>query len=465
VDPYRSDRLSEAIRKALSDLVARELKDPRVAFVSLGAVALNRDHSVARVFVSCLGDTEESASALSGLRRASGFLQRRLGRTLRLRQVPELRFVPDESAERGVGVEQALRELEARGEFASENERRRALDLSDFQPPADLLDALVRSERTWILPHWNPDPDAVGAALALAEALRGFAQDVTVFSYPDPPLTLGDLPGSETLTAATEAPRLLAERPPDLVVLVDAHRRERCGMLEETLDRIDNVWCIDHHLVRGRRVPLPGWVEPRACSACTLVYCVIAQLAERSGEDSEFLTESIATNIYAGLLNDTGGFRFSNTLPLSFELARRLAQRGVDTAAVARRTLHRFRPEGIALLQRVLAGFTYHAGGRVLTARVSREMLAETGATLADTETFVNLATGVEGVRYVAFFKELDAGVWRVSLRVRGEGDIASVAARHGGGGHRQAAGCTLEGNIDDLTALLVAELSALDES
>ena len=97
------------------------------------------------------------------------------------------------------------------------------------------------------------------------------------------------------------------------------------------------------------------------------------------GDDPFDLTVDMATNLYAGLINDTGGFRFSNTVPFTFEFARRLSEMGVDTAKVASTTLHRYRREGVAMLQRVLATFEYHAGGRVLTLNATEEMLAETG--------------------------------------------------------------------------------------
>jgi phosphoesterase RecJ-like protein len=169
----------------------------------------------------------------------------------------------------------------------------------------------------------------------------------------------------------------------------------------------------------------------------------------------------MATCLYAGLVNDTGGFRFPNTMPLTFELAQRLAAWGVDTAAVSRMTLHRFRPAGVALLQKVLTTFQYFADGKILILRVDAAMLAETGAVLADTEGFVNVATAVEGVAFVGFMKELEQGTWRVSLRAPGGGSVQEVASRFGGGGHRQAAGCTLTGSAEEISATLVTELTA----
>ena len=464
MDPYKTSKLNHSVRKILSQLLETAVKDPRVGFVTVGGVELNRDHSVARVYVSVLGDEQEREQSLIGLRKARGFLQGRLARALRLRQTPELRFVYDDSLQRSEGVESVLHDLEQQGEFETEAERRGKLQLADLRPPAELLRVLCSARRVWVVPHWNPDPDAMGAALAMGEGLAGIGKEVTVWAYADPPIGFVDLPGFAAVSMASDAPEAYATRPPDLVLLVDCHRTDRCGHLAETLDRTAAIWCIDHHLVSGRKTPLPGWVDERSCSACTLVHQVINELAAGAGGRCEPFapTVTMATNIYAGLVNDTGGFRFSNTMPLTFELAGELAAQGVDTAAVARQTLHRYRPSGIALLERVLGSFVYHAGGRIVTALITQDMLAETGAQLADSEGFVNLATAVDGVEYVAFLKELEPEVWRVSLRVRGDGDVQTIAASYGGGGHRQAAGCTIEGDGEAVLLRLVAELAAV---
>jgi phosphoesterase RecJ-like protein len=239
---------------------------------------------------------------------------------------------------------------------------------------------------------------------------------------------------------------------------------DRCGPLEDLLARFETRVCIDHHLVSNRKAPDPGWVEWRACSTCTLVHQVIQVLAagdEATGDAPFAMSLDMATNLFAGLLNDTGGFRFNNTMPLTFDLAGRLSALGVDTGQVAHMTLHRYRPVGLALLEMVLSTFSYYAEGQILVARATQEMLAKTGGLLSDTEGFVNIATAVDGVRYVAFLKELEVGTWRVSLRARGQGDVQTIAARYGGGGHKQAAGCTIEGESAEVVDMLVADLTA----
>jgi len=462
MDPYRRNRLNQAIRVALSELLQVAVKDPRVGFVTINKVELNRDLSVAQVAFSVMGDEEERSTSLAGLKKARGFLQSRLARGLKLRQVPELRFEYDDTVERGIEMDEMLDDLAARGEFLTDAERRRRLILADLAPPPDLMAGLRAARNLWVVPHHNPDPDAIGAALALVEALRASGRDARVVGYADPAPGLPDLPGYAEVTVSDDAAELMAEDEPDALVLVDCHRIDRCGPLEDILAGFTVRWCVDHHLVSGRQAPEPGWVEAQACSTCTLVHRIIENLGAGEGDDPSFeLTVDMATNLYAGLLNDTGGFRFDNTGPLAFEFAGKLATLGVDTAKVAALTLHRHRREGLALLQQVLGTFTYHARGRVAVGYASSAMFAATDAVPSDTEGFVNMAMAVEGVRMAAFLKELEPGVWRTSLRACEGGDVQSVAARHGGGGHLQAAGCTLEGDITELSEQLAIELAA----
>ena len=455
MDPYKKNRLAAAIQRTLSDLISAKVKDPRVGLVSISQVELNRDNSQARVFVTVTGDEEDRDKSMTGLIKAAGFLQSQVGRVLKMRTVPQLYFEHDDSMDRGFGVEEVLRGLEQQGEFIDAKEKRRRLRLEDFEPDRDLVEPLRAAETVWLAGHWNPDPDCIGAALALAEVLRGMDKDVVVFRYPEPPRGLTKLPGWKDTEPMESAPELLAEEAPDLAVLVDCHRTDRTGPLQDTLDRLENVVCIDHHLVTGRRAPAPGWVDDRAESTCSLAYRLIQVLTD---DDPEAIDVDVATNLFAGLSGDTGGFRYDNVGPSTFRLAAELADRGVDTAAVQQMLLHQRRREGMDLMQRALASIRYSGGGRIAVMTITREMLKESGAVMSETEGLVNMMTAVEGVTYAALLKELEPGTWRVSLRTNG-GDVQAVAAAFGGGGHKAAAGCTLEGDHDDVAAAMTEAL------
>ncbi|MBC8424417.1 30S ribosome-binding factor RbfA [bacterium] len=463
MDPYKLERQGSAIRKVLADLIATEVKDPRVGFVSVGRVALNRDQTVAEVLVSVIGDDGERRSSLAGLKKARGFLQGRLSDILRLRHTPDLRFVYDDSLDWGLSVEGILEDLSEQGEFEDEATRNRKRDLASLEPPPDLMRAIGAGRRFWLVPHWNPDPDSMGSALALAEALRAAGKEVSVFTYPDPPHGFASLPGYDEAVPAEQAPALLSEAPPDVLIMCDCHHVTRAGDdLGALLTAVDEVWCIDHHMVSDGPAPLPGWIEPLASSASLLILRVVEALAagQVPGADPFAMTPDMATNIYAGVYADTGGFRFPNVLPMTFEAARQLAAAGVDTAEVAERMLHQRSQNATELLKHVMATFAFHDGGRILSLRADGDMMSATGTSMSDTEGLIGLASGTAGVRFVVFLKEREDGRWRISLRAREGGDVQRVAARYGGGGHVLAAGCTIDGDHREIIEELVAALS-----
>jgi len=173
--------------------------------LTLNGVKLNRDHSVAEVYYSVMGDEEDRKKSFQGLKKAKGFMQSKLVRTLGLRQAPDLRFFYDESVERGIEMDDLLADLEKQGEFLTEAEKLRRMTLDDLQPPVEIIRGLREARSLWIVPHFNPDPDAIGSALALAETLRLMGREVRVLGYPDPPLVLQDMPGFDQVTPAEEA--------------------------------------------------------------------------------------------------------------------------------------------------------------------------------------------------------------------------------------------------------------------
>lgn len=107
----RIRRVDEAVRAVLSDAITQELKDPRVGFVTVTAVRTSSDLRHARVYVSILGDEEARAAGLEGLRSATGFLQRKVGAAVRMKYTPEITFAYDDSIDRGLRINELLRDL------------------------------------------------------------------------------------------------------------------------------------------------------------------------------------------------------------------------------------------------------------------------------------------------------------------------------------------------------------------
>jgi phosphoesterase RecJ-like protein len=285
--------------------------------------------------------------------------------------------------------------------------------------------------------------------LALGLALRRAGKDVAMIRHADGPASFDQLPGfGETILPGQ------LDGPAEALILFDCHTLARIGGIASHLRGTETVVVIDHHPHDGEGGDGQlEWFVPQAAASACLVYCLLRTMP------GLLLSSDVAACLYAGLLADTGGFRFSNTTPEALHIGADLVRHGADAAALADLVLHRRSPATLNLLARVLDTLQFRMGGRVATLRLDQEMLRRTGARAGDTEGFVNFGTSAEGVRLVAMFKEETPTRWRVSLRANGGHDVRGIAARFGGGGHSKAAGFTMDGRLEVVEARVLEEL------
>lgn len=108
---YRQERMNDAIRDIISELIFRRIKDPRIGFVTITSVSLASDYMTAKVYYSVMGSEEEKAATLAGLESAKSFMRRTIGKVLKLRHAPDLRFIYDDSIDRAMAIEEALKKI------------------------------------------------------------------------------------------------------------------------------------------------------------------------------------------------------------------------------------------------------------------------------------------------------------------------------------------------------------------
>ncbi|CCH89757.1 Phosphoesterase [Modestobacter italicus] len=300
--------------------------------------------------------------------------------------------------------------------------------------------------------HVQPDADALGSTLALAEGLRRRGARV-VTTFPEPfvlPDSLGWLPGADELVPPARVPAEV-----DVFVSLDAASPGRLGGLAALLDTAGRSVVVDHHASN------PGFGEVRLvdpAAAATVV--LVAALLE--GLDVA-LDERLATCLYAGLTADTGSFRFGNTSPGTHELAARLLRTGIDHAAISRRLFDTAPFGWLGLLSAVTgrAALEPEVGaGLVWTWSTAAEARAH-GLAPDQLEALVDVVRATAEADVACVVKGQDDGSWVVSLRSRGATDLTRVAMALGGGGHRAAAGYSspldLEGTLEQLRAQLRA--------
>jgi phosphoesterase RecJ-like protein len=299
--------------------------------------------------------------------------------------------------------------------------------------------------------HVQPDADALGSTLALAEGLRRRGARVLA-TFPDPftlPPSLGWLPGTEGLVPSSSVPSS-----PDLFVSLDAASPARLGELAPLLQSAATSVVVDHHASN------PGFgdvclVDPAAPATVTLVAGLLDELGVA-------LDERLATLLYAGLAADTGSFRFGSTRPDTHELAARLLATGIDHSAISRRLFDTAPFAWLGLISVVTgrAVLETEVGAGLVWTWSSTAEAAEHGLPGEQLEALVDVVRSAQEADVACVLKGQDDGTWSVSLRSRGATDVARVAMALGGGGHRLAAGYSSYLDRDKTIEVLRRELA-----
>lgn len=293
--------------------------------------------------------------------------------------------------------------------------------------------------------HVRPDGDTLGAALALARVLRGLGKDVLVICQDAVPENYLFLPDSETLV--TQTPR----RDFDVGALVDSDAPKRVGSAADAVTSARVSARIDHHLSIENFGQIQI-VETSVSSTCEL----IAELFEAN--DISIDTD-IATLLLAGIIFDTGGFRFPNTSARTLELASLLAKIGANTSCIAR-SIFESRPLRAAkLFGRALSSMQCSDDGLLVWGQLSYADFQELSATDADTEGIVNSVAAVKGPKVALLFREVEPAIVRVNMRSRDGFDVNRIAQVFDGGGHKAASGCTVESSLEEAKRRVIEEV------
>jgi phosphoesterase RecJ-like protein len=313
----------------------------------------------------------------------------------------------------------------------------------------DVARLLAAGKRFLLTGHRNPDGDALGSALGLALALEAAGKEARVVMRDTWPSVYDGIPGISRVLVADGLP---PDWPAgwDALVTMECPEAERAGWPNLLAGKVVNV---DHHPGNTRYGALNLVDLPAAA-----VGEIVADLLDLLGWP---LSKDIATNLWVSLVTDTGSFRYSNTTPKALALGARLVAEGAEPGPVNELLFEAAPLSALKLEALVLGTLELHAGGTVATVELPRRFFDQSGAKDSDTEGIVNRARGIQGVHAAMLLREAENGEIRCSLRSKGVVDIRSVAARHAGGGHRNASGCRVAGTLASAKATLVPEVAA----
>ena len=305
----------------------------------------------------------------------------------------------------------------------------------------EILKHIEQRDRFLLTSHARPDGDATGSALACSQILRAMGKKADVVLHDGVPRIYQSLPFAETVV---HAERVNGDYEAAIILECDSIQRTR---LEGLHDRF--LINIDHH-VSGRPFGNINWIDPTAVATAEMIY----RLAKEAGVA---ISADIATCLYTAVLTDTGSFMFEGTNEHTFALARELVLAGANPALCARHIYFGHSTAKMRLLGAALSNL--HREGPLAWIWATREQMEHVGAKEEDCEGLVNYALSIQDVEVAAFFRELPDGRFRVSLRSKGQLNVAAIAERFGGGGHECASGCSLDGPLSMAVSRVVAQL------
>jgi phosphoesterase RecJ-like protein len=312
------------------------------------------------------------------------------------------------------------------------------------------VEVICVARRIVLAGHVNPDGDTLGCILALAHALRAIGKDVTILSADGVPDIYGWMPGTEWIQTETD------RRDFDLAIVCDAGTLDRLGKsVRPAVEAAPHLVDIDHHVTEGSFGDI-RILDAGAAATAELVWQLIRTLSNALSQD--LADRPIAECLMTGLITDTGSFRFLNVTPQTFELAARLQRLGALPAPIAELVFENRSLASLKLLGRALDSLQTTPDGRVAWAHVTTQDFIELMATDAETEGIVNHVRAVRGALVGILFREIPGRKVRISLRGRDGADVNKIANIFGGGGHKLAAGCSVELPLAEVEQQVIAE-------
>jgi len=314
------------------------------------------------------------------------------------------------------------------------------------------IEVMKKGKRFLVVSHVSPEGDAVGSLLGVALALRSIGKEAIAYLEDPVPELFAFLPGADTVVHDLDGAGSF-----DATFAVDCGQKERLGKGFVELEEPGTIVNIDHHATNDSFGDV-NVIVPDASAAGELVYDLVKAAGIK-------ITKDIAVNLYVAIHTDTGSFRYSSATAESFIKAGDLVRHGAEPWDIARRVyennpLRKYKLLGMVLSTLDLIDAMGAGNGvKIATLLVTEEMFGKAGANKDDADGFVNYARGIEGVHVGMLMRETGTHQYKVSLRSKGDIDVALVSMAFGGGGHRNAAGFSVDGTLEEIKGKVIAAI------
>lgn len=310
----------------------------------------------------------------------------------------------------------------------------------------EAAEILLANDRYTILTHRSPDGDTIGSAYALCMALHQIGKQARVLCSDPIPDKYSYFTEYVQVQDFEEA----------FVVSTDVADAKLLG--KELSCYADKVQlCLDHHET-NTDFAQKTYVDAQACAAAEVIERLLKCMNIR-------IDKNIANALYTGICTDSGCFRYSNTTAETHRIAAELIEYGAEHAKINRLMFETKSRGRVDLERRVIESMRFYADGQCVVAYVTEDMLAQSGIDRSDTDGIAAIPKQIEGVKIAITVNEHKGEKFKISVRSTDDVNSATICERMGGGGHRAAAGCALNGTLEEVTERVVSEaVKALEE-
>ncbi|MFN2501578.1 MAG: bifunctional oligoribonuclease/PAP phosphatase NrnA [Pyrinomonadaceae bacterium] len=304
---------------------------------------------------------------------------------------------------------------------------------------------LIENKSTFaITTHIKPDGDGVGSSLGLCWLLRSLGKHAEVIVHGEIPVAYRSLPGADEIR---DIKALDAEY--DAVFVIECSDIDRPGIDGLQSELTVNI---DHHST-SEHFGTINWIDSTASAVGEMIYNLCKAIGGR-------ITQEIAECVYMALVTDTGSFHFPNTSDRTLKVASELVKAGARPAKIGEAVYNNYPWSRIELMRQVLDTVKRDESRQIAMLRQTIAMGETSGAVDGDNNGFVNIPLAARDVLAVVYMREVGPNKFRASLRSKGDINVAKVAEKFGGGGHKNAAGLSIEGPWDEKERELVAAVA-----
>lgn len=309
----------------------------------------------------------------------------------------------------------------------------------------EVVDIISKVKSALVLSHVSPDPDAVGSAAGLVHAMREQGKDVELYFFDSLPRSMQSVVGNL---------KILNEIPPrkyESLIILDTATKDRAGKhIDDLMHRAELSLNIDHHVSNNLWADV-NFIDDKAAASSQIVHDILIAL-------NWSFSKIVSNLLYAGIMDDTGSFRYSNTSSKVLLAAAKLVECGANPLLIANMLYFSVPKRVLSLRSDCLNTVEFHFAGKFAFLHVTHKMLAENSCGSDDTDGIIDFARSIEGVDICVFIKESDAK-WKLSLRSKSnEVDLNKIANVFGGGGHKAASGCKVSGTLEEVKARVLEE-------